>query len=127
MGKLKGKIVTNGDNGMLSYINTSGVKVDVKYDQPFSLELGIVAKTSVSFDLLPGDSMAVAVVPIRRGNIVTMDPLTGTGTIIETESKVTYPFKQNYLKESGFAPGQTVTYTLVNVKGVLYATALEAK
>jgi hypothetical protein len=126
MGKLKGKIVTNGDNGMLSYINTSGVKVDVKYDQPFSLELGIVAKTSVSFDLLPGDSMAVAVVPIRRGNIVTMDPLTGTGTLIDTELNVTYPFKQNYLKESGFALGKTVTYTLVNVKGVLYATALEA-
>jgi hypothetical protein len=126
MGKLKGKIVTNGDNGMLSYINTSGVKVDVKYDQPFSLELGIVAKTSVSFDLLPGDSMAVAVVPIRRGNIVTMDPLTGTGTLIDTEFNVTYPFKQNYLKESGFALGKTVTYTLVNVKGVLYATALEA-
>lgn len=126
MGKLKGKIVTNGDNGMLSYINTSGVKVEVKYDQPFSLELGIVAKTSVSFDLLPGDSMAVAVVPIRRGNIVTMDPLTGTGTLIDTESNVTYPFKQNYLKESGFALGKTVTYTLVNVKGVLYATALEA-
>lgn len=126
MGKLKGKIVKSGDTGMLSYTNASGVKVEVQYDQPFSVELGIVDKTKVSFDLLPGNSMAVAVVPICKGDIVTLDPLSGTGTIIETESKVTYPFKQNYLKESDFSIGQTVTYTLVNVKGALYATALEA-
>ena len=125
MGKLKGKVTTTGDNGMLSYTDASGAKVDVKYDQPFSAELGIVAKTKVSFNLLPGDAMAVAVSPICKGDIVTIDYTTGTGTLIETESKTTYNFRQNYLKESGFLANQTVTYTLVNVKGLPYAACLE--
>ena len=126
MGKLKGKVGTCGDTGMLSYTDGSGAKVDVKYDQPFSAELGIADKTKVSFNLLPGNAMAVAVTPICKGDIVTIDYTAGSGTLIETESKITYNFKQNYLKESGFVAGQTVNYVLVNVKGIFYATALEA-
>jgi hypothetical protein len=130
MGKLKGKVGTPGDMGTLSYTDASGASVTVRYDQPFSAELGIVANAKVSLNVITtagGDSMAVAVAPICKGVITAIDYATGMGTIFETESKTSYPFKQNYLKESGFVLNQTgVTYTLVNVKGVPYATCLEA-
>ena len=130
MGKLKGKVGTPSDMGTLSYTDASGASVTVKYDQPYSTELGIVANAKVSFSLITtgaGDSMAVAVAPICKGVITAIDYTTGAGTILETESKTSYPFRQNYLKESGFVLNQTgVSYVLVDVKGVLCATCLEA-
>jgi hypothetical protein len=130
MGKLKGKTSTSGDNGMLSYTDSTGAKVQVKYSQAYSTELGILANSRVSFDLITvgSDSIAVSVAPVNKGTIsdITIDPNTGvgTGTIFETESGVKYPFVQNYAAQSNFAANQVVTYTLVTVKGVLTAVCL---
>lgn len=130
MGKLKGKTSTNGDSGMLSYTDSTGARVQVKYSQVYSAQLGIVANTKVSFDLITvgAESMAVSVAPVNKGTIteITIDPNTGVGTgyILETESGVKYPFVQNYAAQSNFAINQVVTYTLVTFKEVLTAVCL---
>ena len=130
MGKLRGKTSTNGDGGMLSYTDSTGAKVQVKYSQVYSAELGILANTKVSFDLITigSESMAVSVAPVNKGTIndITIDPNTGVGTgyILETESGAKYPFVQNYAAQSKFENNQVVTYNLVSVKAVLTAVCL---
>ena len=130
MGKLRGKTQTSGDDGMLSYTDSTGAKVQVKYSQVYSAQLGIVDKTKVSFDLITigSESMAVSVAPVNKGTIneIIIDPNTGvgTGSIIETESGAKYPFVQNYAAQSKFENNQVVTYNLVNVKEVLTAVCL---
>jgi hypothetical protein len=126
MGKLKGKVTKPGDNGMLRYKNDAGEKIDVAYDQPNSKELGIAEGTVVTFELLMNtrQPMAVAINPIEKGNIQDIDYDKGSGTILETESGLVYPFRQNYLKDSGFAKDQTVCYTLAYVNGAVVALCL---
>jgi carbohydrate-binding DOMON domain-containing protein len=128
MGKLKGKVTTSGDKGMLKYTDASGAKVECAYDQPFSLELGIGDNTRVSFDVVAADAgnMAVSVAPINKGSITDISVDNGSGTITETESGIKYPFRQNYLAQSRFALNQVVTYNLVYSNGTLYAVCLTA-
>lgn len=125
MGKLRGKIVKSPDTGKL-VVRDNDTKVMYEYDQPFQAALGIVEKTSVHYDLVDvdGKSIAVAVQPIYKGEIVTIDVEKGLGEILETESNTTYKFQQNYLKQSGFAQGETVKYALVDSDGALWATCL---
>ena len=127
MGKLKGKVTTSGDSGMLSYKDSSGAKIECKYDQPYSIELGMGVNTRVSFDVITTSegNVAVSVAPINKGTITDISVDTGSGTITETESGIKYPFTQNYLRESGFALNQVVTYNLVYTKdGNLRAVSL---
>lgn len=127
MGKLKGKIAKPGDNGMLSYKDDSGVKVEINYNQPYSLELGIGTNTRVSFDVISTKegNVAVSVAPINKGTITDINIEAGSGIITETESGIKYPFSQNYLKESGFELNKVVTYNLVFTKdGSLQAVSL---
>ena len=128
MGKLKGKTVTKGNTGMLSYKDDSGTKVEVKYDQVFADELGIGVGTRVSFNLVATSegNIAVAVAPINKGTITDIDYTNGAGSITETESGLVYKFQQNYLKEAGLTKDQIVTYNLVCSKDVIYATCLTA-
>jgi hypothetical protein len=129
MGKLKGKVVAGGNTGMLKYTNDAGQKVEYKYDQPFSLELGIGLGTRVTFDLVTapdGTNVAVAVAPINKGEITEIVPEKGTGSLVESESGIKYTIRQNYLRESRFEVGQVVIYQLVRSGDVLYATALSA-
>ena len=129
MGKLKGKITRPGTMGMLKYKNDAGDKIEVAYDQPYSKELGIADGTTVTFDLInkaDGTPMAVAVNPIEKGNIISIDIKAGTGVIEETESSIKYPFQQNYLLESKLGIGQTVKYTLVSADGIITAVCLTA-
>ncbi len=71
MGKLRGKTSTSGDNGMLSYTDSTGARVQVKYSQAYSTELGILVNSRVSFDLVTigTESMAVSVAPVNKGTI----------------------------------------------------------
>ncbi len=126
MGKLRGKVIKTGDGGMLKYKNDAGEKVECPYDQPFSKELGIAENTVVTFELVTGDKgqVAVAVNPVENGQIQDINFDAGTGHVIETESGIVYPFKQNYLKESKFDKGMNVRYTLVNVNGSMMALCL---
>ncbi|MES2762160.1 MAG: hypothetical protein V4677_08135 [Bacteroidota bacterium] len=128
MGKLKGKVTTCGDKGMLKYTDSTGAKVECSYDQPFSLELGIGDNTRVSFDIVAvgAGNMAVSVAPINKGTITDISIENGSGTITETESGIKYPFRQNYLSESRFTLNQIVTYNLVYSGGSLFATCLTA-
>lgn len=127
MGKVKGKIIGAGDMGNMRYTDGSGARVDIKYEQPYSKELGIVVNAKVSFDIVVvgGVNTAVAVDPINKGTIA-INADGKSGKITETESGAVYAFSQPYLKESGFIDGQVVTYTLVNVKDVLNAVCLTA-
>jgi hypothetical protein len=125
MGKLKGKIIKSPDTGKL-VVRDTDTRVTYEFDQPFQAVLGIVEKTSVNYDLVDvdGRNIAVAVQPIYKGEIVTIDYEKGVGEILERESNTTYNFQQNYLKQSGYAQGETVKYTLVNSDGALWATCL---
>lgn len=127
MGKLKGKVVTSGDTGMLSYKDSSGTKIEVKYDQPFSVDLGIGTNTRVSFDIVSTSdgNIAVSVTPVCKATITDISYETGSGSLTETESGIKYPFTQNYLRESGFALNQVVTYNLIYVKDTLRAVGLQ--
>jgi|GEM_PF-3492236 len=126
MGKLKGKVTTSGDTGIISYKDDTGKRIDIKYDQPLSNQLGIGINTKVSFDIVAsgGVNVAVSVAPVNKGNISDINYDTGSGIIVETESGIKYPFIQNYLKESGFAVNQVVTYNLVLNKEDLTAVSL---
>ncbi len=126
MGKLRGKVVKSGDNGMISYKNADGVKTEIPYDQPLSAELGIAMGTRVSFDvvLVNNSNMAVAVAPINNGTVGKLDPIKGIGSVLETESQIEYPFQQNYTAESLIVVGSNVKYTLVWSNNVLSAAAL---
>ncbi len=128
MGKLRGKVIKTGDGGMLRYKNATGEKVDCLYDQPYSKELGIAENTVVTFDLVAGTNgdIAVAVNPCENGQIQEINFDAGTGSIIETESGIVYPFQQNYLKESKFDKGMNVKYALVSVNGKMMALCLTA-
>lgn len=126
MGKLKGKVMSSGDYGMISYKDDTGKRVDIKYDQPLSNQIGIGLNTKVAFDIVAtgGGNIAVSVAPVNKGSILEINYDAGTGTIVETESGIKYPFVQNYLKESGFVVDQVVTYNLVFNKDVLTAVCL---
>jgi hypothetical protein len=127
MGKTKGKIKDPGPKSpMVSYKNASGVKVDIAFDQPLTAELGIAINTRVSFDIVMVNNVeiAVAVSPINNGTVGEIDPTTGLGSVLETESQIKYPFQQNYTAESGIIQGSIVKYTLVWSNNVLYAAAL---
>jgi len=126
MGKLKGKVTTSGDTGIISYKDDTGKRVDIKYVQPLSSQLGIGLNTRVAFDIVSTSdgSIAVSVAPVNKGSILEINYDAGTGTIVETESGIKYLFIQNYLKDSGFAVDQVVTYNLVLNKDVLTAVSL---
>ena len=124
MGKLKGKIITPGDKGLLTYKDASGADVKIAYDQPLSAELGIVAGATVSFDSIINGTMAVCVSTAGKGEIIEIDAKAGKGVIFEKESGIKYTFLQNYLTESGFAMNSLVKYSLVNSNGSLIATCL---
>ncbi|HRG01177.1 MAG: hypothetical protein U0W65_01005 [Bacteroidia bacterium] len=128
MGKLKGKVKTTGDSGMLSYKNDAGEKIEVQYSQPYSAEIGLALNTRVSFNIVATDkgNVAVAVAPVCKATITDISYDTGSGSLTETESGIKYPFTQNFLKESGFALDQVVTYNLITTKdGTLRAVCLE--
>ncbi len=126
MGKTKGKIVKSGDTGCLTVKQPDGKVIQYDYNQPCSVELGIVENAVVTCTLVPSGAatIAVAVAPIDRGEIKTIDYVSGSGTIYEQESGTSYPFTQNYLKESGFAAGDIVKYTIVRFKDANFATCL---
>ena len=128
MVKLKGKVKTTGDSGMLSYKNDAGEKIEVQYSQPYSAEIGLALNTRVSFNIVATDkgNVAVAVAPVCKATITDISYDTGSGSLTETESGIKYPFTQNFLKESGFALDQVVTYNLITTKdGTLRAVCLE--
>ncbi len=125
MGKLRGKVVTPGDKGMITYKDASGADVKIAYDQPLSVESGIVMNATVSFVPIIGNTMAVAVCTAGKGEIVDIDAKAGKGVIYEKESGMKYTFLQNYLTESGIVLNSKVTYSLVNSNGVLIAVCLE--
>ena len=128
MGKLKGKVKNGGDSGMLSYKNDAGEKIEVQYSQPYSAEIGLALNTRVSFNIVATDkgNVAVAVAPVCKATITDISYDTGSGSLTETESGIKYPFTQNFLKESGFALDQVVTYNLITTKdGTLRAVCLE--
>lgn len=128
MGKLKGKVKAAGDSGMLSYKNDAGEKIEVQYNQPYSAEIGLAVNTRVSFNIVATDkgNVAVAVAPVCKATITDISYDTGSGSLTETESGIKYPFTQNFLKESGFALDQVVTYNLITTKdGTLRAVCLE--
>ncbi len=126
MGKLRGKVTRPGDMGMLKYKNEVGEKVECRYDQPYSKELGLIINTVVNFELVSNgtDQIAIAVNPIEKGEILDVNFDEGTGTILETESGTKYPFRQNFLRESKFDKGVEVNYTLINVNGTTTAVCL---
>lgn len=126
MGKIKGKIVKQGDSGCLQVKQADGSWVQYDYNQPLSAQLGIVENGVVTCTLIPyGTSqLAVSVAPVDRGDIVEIDYVNGTGKIYENESNITYVFYQNYLKESGFMKGDTVKYTIAQSKDGICATCL---
>ena len=128
MGKLKGKVKAAGDSGMLSYKNDAGERIEVQYNQPYSAEIGLAVNTRVSFNIVATDkgNVAVAVAPVCKATITDISYDTGSGSLTETESGIKYPFTQNFLKESGFALDQVVTYNLITTKdGTLRAVCLE--
>jgi hypothetical protein len=127
MGKLKGKIVKSGDSGCLKVKQDDGSSILYNYNQPFSKALGIVDGATCTFELVPiGDKavMATCVNPVDKGDIVSIDYDTNTGTILEKESGIRYPFTQPFLRERGFAMGDTVKYTIVTVEERNLATCL---
>ena len=128
MARLKGKVIRMGDKGIVRGKRLANESFEYPYDQPYSYELGISENTVVTFDLVNvGDKqVAVAVNPVEKGTIVEIDYEKGTGTILETESGIKYPFSQNYLKESKFEKEQVVKYTLVMAKDIITAVCLVA-
>jgi len=117
-----------GDKGIVRGKRLANESFEYAYDQPYSYELGISENTIVTFDLVNvGDKqVAVAVNPVEKGTIVEIDYEKGTGTILETESGIKYPFSQNFLKESKFEKEQVVKYTLVMAKDTITAVCLVA-
>src|ERR1700740_2632792 len=107
MGKNRGKVVMSGDSGVLSAKSSTGEKVEYKYEQSFSKELGIVDGATVTFDFVKTDEglLAVSVNPVDKGEILDINYDQGTGVIFEKESGLKYNFQQRYLKESGFTKG----------------------
>lgn len=128
MARLKGKVIRMGDKGIVRGKRLANESFEYAYDQPYSYELGISENTIVTFDLVNvGDKqVAVAVNPVEKGTIVEIDYEKGTGTILETESGIKYPFSQNFLKESKFEKEQVVKYTLVMAKDTITAVCLVA-
>ncbi|MBS1635738.1 MAG: hypothetical protein JST26_07420 [Bacteroidetes bacterium] len=127
MGKLKGKIVKSGDSGCLKIKQPDGSWTQYDYQQPFSAQLGIVENATISCVLVTrADKTVVAtsVVPVDKGTIVEINYDNNTGSILETESGIKYPFSHPMLKEQGFQLNDVVKYTLVCVKDVMQATAL---
>lgn len=127
MGKLKGKIVKSGDSGCLKIKQPDGSWTQYDYQQPFSAQLGIVENATISCVLVTrADKTVVAtsVVPVDKGTIVEINYDKNTGSILETESGIKYPFSHPMLKEQGFQLNDVVKYTLVCVKDVMQATAL---
>lgn len=126
MGKTRGKIIKSGDSGTLTSRSASGEKVEYQYEQAFSKELGIVDGATVTFDFVKAGevTMAVSVNPVDKGEIIEINHDLGTGVIFEKESGIKYNFQQKFLKESGFDKGQTVKYTIVNIKETNMATCL---
>ena len=124
MGKLKGKVVTAGDKGMLRYKDDSGNKVEIPFDQKFQRELGIEVDGTVRFDLITVNEkgMGVAVEAVDKGEIASIDG--NKGTIIEKDSGKIYPFEQNYLKESKIEKGSPVTFKFVATSTGMVATCL---
>ena len=126
MGKNRGKIIRSGDAGTITAKSATGEKLEYTYEQPFSKSLGIADGTSVTFELINvGErQIAVSVNPVDKGEIIEINYDMGIGVIFEKESGLKYNFEQKFLKESGFAQGQTVKYTIVNVRETNMATCL---
>lgn len=123
MGKIKGKIKTSGDKGILII---KGETAETPYEQVYSIELGIVTGASVTFDIIVVDGInkAVCVNPIDKGEVTEIFADGISGTIFEKESSTKYTFKQPNLKELGIVLKDIVKYTLVNTKDGIMATCL---
>lgn len=113
MGKVKGKIKVQGDKGMLIVKGETG---ETEYEQPYSVELGIVTGASVTAELIvvDGKNKAVSVNSIDKGQVTEISADGISGTILEKESGAKYKFKQPNLKELGIVLNDIVKYTLVN-------------
>jgi hypothetical protein len=124
MGKLKGKVVTAGDKGMLRYKDESGNKIEIPFDQKFQKELGIEVDGTVRFDLITvdGKGMGVAVEAVDKGEVTAIDG--SKGTIVEKDSGKSYTFEQNYLAESKIVKGSQVTFKFVATSSGLVATCV---
>jgi hypothetical protein len=124
MGKLKGKVVTAGDKGMLRYKNEAGERVEIPFTQQYQKELGIEANGTVMFDLITvdGKSMGVAVEAVDKGDISSIDGR--KGIIIEKDSGRSYAFEQDYLTESKITVNSPVKFKFVISNGALVATCV---
>ncbi len=124
MGKLKGKVVTAGDKGMLRYKDESGNKIEIPFTQQYQRELGIEVDGTVKFDLITvnGKGMGVAVEAVDKGEVTLIEG--SKGTIVEKDSGKVYTFEQNFLKESGIEKGSQVTFKFVMANGTLVATCV---
>ena len=123
MGKIRGKVITAGDKGMLI---VKGETAQTEYEQVFANELGIAEGISVTLEIITvdGKNKAVCVNPIDKGEIAEIFEDGNSGSIIEKESGLKYTFKQPNLKELGIVLRDTVKYTLVNTKEGIMATCL---
>lgn len=124
MGKLKGKVVTAGDKGMLRYKDESGQRIEIPFDQQFQKELGIEPEGTVRFDLITvdGKGMGVAVEAVDKGEVSSVEGK--KGVIIEKDSGRSYNFEQNYLTESKIVKGSQVSFKLVMSGTGLVATCV---
>lgn len=127
MGKTRGKVMTAGSPGSISYKNVAGQKLTIEYNQPFSTELGLVVDARVSFNIVNvgGKDKAVCVNNVNKGVINEIDASGNSGTILDSNSGVKYPFMQDYLAESQIVVGSAVQYVLVNSNSTLYAACIE--
>ncbi len=121
--------------------HTAFTKLSMKLSRRSTLLLGGVLLTlvagTVAYALLrssspkppvvtlsDGSSVGCSLDPVEKGEIASVDPLSGTGTL-KDKTGIIIKFEQNYISELGLVEGAKVRYATVTVNGTTMATALK--
>lgn len=103
-----GQVVT----GTLEDIQSSQT---YNFIQPFGAEIGLAVGSKVKYDTVTvnGQTVAVSLVLVHRGEVDTVNANNDGGSLIDKSNGQTIPFAQPYCSELGIQKGTKVNFQIV--------------
>lgn len=83
--------------------------------QPFGAEIGLAVGSKVKYDAVTasGQTVAVSLVLVHRGEVDTVGPNGDAGTLIDKSNGQNIPFVQPYCAELGLQKGTKVNFQII--------------